>query len=80
MMKTYTLPHNHHLQPFLRAYLTMLNLMITDIWNHIPWREKPVRGKKQKRLLPTIPSYAFKKKMKEKHLEKWEYARHWVDS
>ncbi len=61
-MKTYTLPHNHQLNHFLRAYLTMLNLMIDDIWNHIQWREKQVRGKKQKRLLPTIPTYTFRKK------------------
>ncbi|MEM3651051.1 MAG: MBL fold metallo-hydrolase, partial [Candidatus Jordarchaeaceae archaeon] len=80
MMKTYTLPHNHQLHQFFRAYLTLLNLMITDIWNHIQWREKPLRGRKQRRLLPTIPSYAFKKEMREKHLKEWIYARHWVDS
>jgi len=54
--------------------------MIGDVWNQIQWREKTIRGKKQKRLLPTIPSYSFKKKMRDRYLVGWEYAAHWVDS
>jgi len=80
VMKTYTLPHNLQLDHFFQAYLTVLNMMIGDIWNQIQWREKVIQGKKQKRLLPTIPRYAFKKKMREQYLEGWDYARHWVDS
>jgi len=54
--------------------------MIGAVWNQIQWKEKTIRRKKQKRLLPTIPSYSFKKTMRNQYLTGWEYAAHWVDS
>ncbi|WXG41209.1 MAG: transposase [Candidatus Freyarchaeum deiterrae] len=80
MIKTYTVPHNLQLDQFFYAYLTALNSMIGDIWKSIQWKEKTIRGKKQKRILPTIPNYAFKKEMRDQYLMDWEYARHWIDS
>lgn len=54
--------------------------MITDIWDRIFWKEKPIQGKKQKRLIPTIPDYSFKKQMRAQYLKRWKYSKHWVDS
>nr|MDO8080369.1 transposase [Candidatus Freyarchaeota archaeon] len=78
--KTYSFPHNLSLDQFFYSYRNILNQMIGDIWNQIQWREKTIRGKKQKRLLPTIPSYSFKKTLRNQYLTRWEYAAHWVDS
>ncbi len=63
------------------AYRNALNSMITDIWNSIEWKEKRIRGKKQVRLIPYYNrSNEFKKQLRDKHLQNWPFASHWVDS
>jgi len=54
--------------------------MLTESWGHIQWKEKPLKKKTQKRLLPTLPTYAFKKVLRTQYLPTWPYAKHWVDS
>ncbi len=54
--------------------------MITDVWERIVWKEKPIPGKKQKRLIPTIPDYSFKKQIRARYVKGWMYSKHWVDS
>lgn len=78
----------HHLDisTFLEANLLVINAMIDDIWDEIRWIEKPIVKKKkippykQKRILPVIPEYSFKKAMRAKYLEGWIYSAHWIDS
>ncbi len=62
MTKTYTLPHNHQLDQFPQAHLTILNPTITDIWNNIQWKEKPLKGQEAEAPAPHSSSYTSKKK------------------
>ncbi len=63
------------------AYRNALNSMITDIWNSIEWKDKRIRRKKQIRIIPFYNrSNEFKKRLRDKHLENWPFAAHWVDS
>jgi putative transposase len=54
--------------------------MISEIWDNIIWIEKPKKNSKQKRIFPSIPSYAFKKAMRDEFFVGWQYASHWIDS
>ena len=54
--------------------------MLTEIWEQLQWNEKPLKNKSQKRLLPTLPTYAFKKALRTRYVSTWLYAKHWVDS
>jgi putative transposase len=80
MIKTYTLSHDLHLDQFFLDYNHVLNDIISETWNNIKWIEKPKKNSKQKRIFPSIPSYAFKKAMRDEFLVNWEYAAHWIDS
>ncbi len=80
MIKTYTLKHDLRLDSFFLAYRDALNKMISEIWENIRWTEKPKKNSKQVRIFPSIPSYAFKKRMRGKFLDGWEYSAHWIDS
>jgi len=80
VIKTYSMPHQLSLGPFFSAYKTLLNQFLAEIWDQIQWTAKAIRGKTQKRLLPTIPTYAFKKELRQRYLTQWTYAKHWVDS
>jgi transposase len=80
MIKTYTLSHDLHLDKFFLDYNHVLNKMISEIWDNIIWIEKPKKNSKQKRIFPSIPSYAFKKAMRDEFFVGWQYASHWIDS
>ena len=80
MIKTYTLPHELHLDHFFLAYNHVLNGMLSEIWENITWTEKPMRNSKQKRVFPSIPDYSFKKSMRDEFLATWDHAAHWIDS
>jgi len=54
--------------------------MLADIWKHIVWTKKKIKGKNQYRILPSLPDYSFKKKMRDFFLQNWKYTRHWIDS
>jgi putative transposase len=80
VIKTYSVAHHLTLGPFFTAYKTLLNQFLAEIWDQIRWKEKSIREKTQKRLLPIIPTYAFKKELRKRYLSQWTYAKHWVDS
>ena len=86
MIRTYSILHHLDITAFLDANLVVINKMIDDIWSNISWIEKPIKKKKklppykQKRILPVIPDYSFKKQMRGKFLENWKYSAHWIDS
>jgi putative transposase len=81
MLKTYSLKHSLDVGKFLYAYISVLNSMIHDIWETIEWQEKPIDGKKQKRIIPYYKKdKAIKSILRNRYLENWEYSNHWVDS
>ncbi|NJD78252.1 MAG: transposase [Candidatus Methanoperedens sp.] len=81
MLKTYSLKHRLNVREFLYAYIAILNSMIKDIWETIEWEEIPIKGKKQKRLIPHYKKdKVMKSILRDRYLENWEYANHWVDS
>ncbi|HWR26257.1 MAG TPA: transposase [candidate division Zixibacteria bacterium] len=81
MIRTYSLKHSLDVGKFLYAYIAVLNSMIHDIWTTIEWEEKPIEGKKQKRLIPYYRKDKVTKSiLRNRHLENWEYANHWIDS
>ncbi|MGC8600127.1 MAG: hypothetical protein ACP5LX_03590 [Nitrososphaeria archaeon] len=55
--------------------------MLRDIWSAIEWRTKSVKGKKQVRMIPYLrKDREFRKELRNKYLNGWEYSAHWVDS
>lgn len=55
--------------------------MIKDIWSSIAWKEWQIPNKKQKRLFPNYrKDNAFKRELRAKYLQNWDYAAHWIDS
>ena len=80
MIKTYSLCHYLSLDDFFTTYKSLLNHLLAEIWGQIQWKEKPIRGKTQKRLLPTLPNYGFKRTLRTRYIATWAYAKHWVDS
>jgi putative transposase len=81
MLKTYSLKHELDVGKFLYAYIVVLNSMIKDIWDTIVWEEKPIKGKKQKRIFPHYKKdKVIKSILRNRYLENWEYSAHWVDS
>jgi putative transposase len=92
MQRTRSLPHNQtdRLLPLLKAYRTLLNEIITEIWGTIEWKkvlktrlhdEKSNTRMKQFRLFPHFESdKEFRRVLRTKYLENWPFAAHWVDS
>lgn len=81
MIKTYSLKHSLDVGKFLYAYIAVLNSMIHDIWETIEWEEKPIEGKKQKRIIPYYKKdKVIKSTLRNRYLENWDYSAHWVDS
>jgi len=80
VIRTYAVSHTLQLDEFFSSYLKTLNAMLTDIWDQIRWQTVPIRGKNQHRMLPTLPTYSFKKLMRDTYVRGWIYAKHWVDS
>jgi putative transposase len=63
------------------AYDRALNGMLADIWSAIEWRTRPVKGKRQARRIPYLrKDREFRRELRNKYLEGWEYSAHWVDS
>ncbi|MGC9076801.1 MAG: hypothetical protein ACP5HT_06165 [Conexivisphaera sp.] len=55
--------------------------MLADIWSAIEWRTRPVKGKRQVRRIPYLrKDREFRRELRNKYLEGWEYSAHWVDS
>ena len=80
MIKTYSMMHQLSLGPFFTAYKALLNHLLAESWEQIQWKAISIRGKTQTRLMPIIPTYAFKKELRQRYLSQWTYAKHWVDS
>jgi len=86
VLRSYTLQHERgeELEPLLRAYRDAVNKILEELWSHIEWEKRKVKGKKQWRLLPKykvdIHSGKYKKKLRDSLLVDWDYAAHWVDS
>ena len=86
MLKSYTLQHEcgEELEPLLRAYRDAVNQILEELWSHIEWEKRKVKGKRQWRLLPKytvdIHSKEYRKKLRDSLLQEWPYAAHWVDS
>jgi len=89
MQRTRTLPHKHKedFLPLLCAYRDLLNELIREVWSTIQWRKGRLEDRntavsmKQHRLLPTFRSDGqFRRELRTRHLVRWSYAAHWVDS
>ncbi|MGC8600807.1 MAG: hypothetical protein ACP5LX_07140, partial [Nitrososphaeria archaeon] len=83
LLRTYTLSHDvgDEIEGLLMAYNRILNGMLGDIWSAIEWRTKPVKGEKQARRIPYLrKDKDFRRELRNKYLEGWEYSAHWVDS
>ena len=54
MLKSYSLKHERgdELEPLLRAYRDVVNQTLEELWSHIEWEKRKVKGRKQWRLLP----------------------------
>jgi len=86
VLKSYSLKHERgdELEPLLRAYRDVVNQTLEELWSHIEWEKRKVKGRKQWRLLPkykvNIHSKEYKKELRDSLLQDWPYAAHWVDS
>jgi len=86
VLKSYSLQHEcgEELEPLLRTYRDAVNQILEELWSHIEWEKRKVKGKKQWRLLPKytvdIHSKEYKKELRDSLLQEWPYAAHWVDS
>ncbi len=68
---SYKVSHNHQLKTFLIECREKLNECIDIIWNNIEWTKKE---------LPKLPkSNEFKRNLRNKLLENWNYASHYID-
>lgn len=88
---TYRVAHDWPVQEFLSEYQRLLQRTIDEIWENTTWKEKrakhryPIgRGYKYyetTRLIPYFPkSNEFKRELRNKLLEGWPFAKHYVDS
>jgi len=91
MQRTRSLPHNQAatLLPLLRSYRDLMNSIIGDIWVTTKWKRVSMSNRRadsnvpmnQTRLFPNFASdRAFKRELRNKYLNTWEFASHWVDS
>ncbi|EHP84577.1 RNA-guided endonuclease TnpB family protein [Methanotorris formicicus] len=68
---SYKVSHNYPLKTFLTECKDKLNISIDIIWNNIEWSKKGY---------PKLPkSNEFKRNLRNKLLENWEYASHYID-
>jgi len=89
---TYKMNHYWNVETLLTHYQKLLQRAIDEIWEKITWKGKKVKhrysigNKKYKhyetiRLIPTLPqSKEFKKSLRDKLLQNWPFAKHYVDS
>ena len=92
---SYKLRHNYDISEFLSSYRYILQRVIDEIWDNIEWIERRQRnyylikqGRRRikkyyyvKRLIPLIPkSREFKRNLRNRLLNDWSYASHYVDS
>jgi putative transposase len=83
VLRTYSLKHDkrEEVESLLRAYNSILNSMMEDIWMSIRWKKIKINGKDQFRLLPVYSKdNQFKRCLRDKYLKAWVYSAHWVDS
>ncbi|WXG44257.1 MAG: zinc ribbon domain-containing protein [Promethearchaeati archaeon SRVP18_Atabeyarchaeia-1] len=82
-LRTYSLSHNQGeaLSGLMAAYNNILNAMLQCTWRTTEWRKHQIKGKKQHRLYPIYrKDNAFRRELRDRCLEEWCYAAHWVDS
>jgi len=89
---TYKMKHDWNVENLLTEYQKLLQLAIDEIWDNTVWKEKRVKhrysvgkGKyryyETTRLIPYFPkSNEFKRELRNKLLENWSFAKHYVDS
>ncbi|PSO07574.1 hypothetical protein B9Q04_10190 [Candidatus Marsarchaeota G2 archaeon BE_D] len=86
VLRSYSLEHESgdELEPLLRAYRDVVNQTLEELWGLIEWEKRKVKGKSQWRLLPKykvdIHSKEYRRKLRDRLLQEWPYAAHWVDS
>ncbi|MGB9727414.1 MAG: RNA-guided endonuclease InsQ/TnpB family protein [Nitrososphaeria archaeon] len=75
LVKSYSIPHTLDLSEFINDYMRLLNDVLNNLWEAIEWKR---RGK---RLVPFIKKdKTFRKGIRDKHILKWIYSKHYVDS
>ena len=89
---TYRMAHDWNVNDLLTTYKKLLQRTIDEIWDNITWKEKKAKhryslgnGKykyyETARLIPYFPkSNEFKRGLRNKLLEDWSFAKHYVDS
>ncbi|WXG42980.1 MAG: hypothetical protein WED04_02740 [Promethearchaeati archaeon SRVP18_Atabeyarchaeia-1] len=82
-LRTYSLSHNQGeaLSGLMAAYNTTLNPILQCVWQTTEWKRHQIKGEKQYRLYPIFrKDNAFRRELRNRHLARWSYAAHWVDS
>lgn len=82
-LRTYSLSHDkgEALNGLIAAYNSVLNTILQNIWWTTEWRKHQIKGEKQCRLYPKYKKdNTFKRELRDRCLEGWVYAAHWVDS
>ncbi|WXG43725.1 MAG: zinc ribbon domain-containing protein [Promethearchaeati archaeon SRVP18_Atabeyarchaeia-1] len=81
-LKTRTQSEADQLRELLWHYRAKLNQILQDTWRTMKWKHQKIKGKKQVRLIPTHARSggASRRELRDKYLERWSYAAHWVDS
>jgi len=78
---TYAIQHEWNVHDLLREYQKLVQRAIDEIWDNTFWKEKNVKHRKATRLIPYFPkSNEFKRKLRNKLLDGWHFAKHYVDS
>ena len=87
MLRGYSLEHERgeQLEPLVQAYRDVVNRVLEELWGHIEWEKRKVKGgKKQWRLKPKykvdMHSGEYRREIRDRLLQEWPYAAHWVDS
>ena len=88
---TYKMSYDWDVKELLKEYQKLLQRAIDEIWENTTWKEKTVKHRYKvgeghkyyttKRLIPHFPkSNEFKRKLRNKLLKDWPFAKHYVDS
>jgi len=75
LVKAYSIQHNLDVKDFIDDYMVLLNNVLENLWQAIEWKRKG------ERLIPFIrKDRIFRKKLRDTHIGKWIYSKHYVDS
>lgn len=75
LVKAYSIPHSFEVEELIESYSCVLTAILDELWRNTLWKR---RGK---RVIPYIrKDKAFRKMLRDKYLDGWNYSKHYVDS